>query len=358
MSKHHLRADKTCLNCGTYVADRYCPHCGQENLEPKESVWHMVVHFFNDITHFDGKFFSTIKLLFTKPGFLSEEYMKGRRVDYLNPIRMYLFVSFVLFFLRFSLPESHYSHSIIHTDTTVTNVDSLHLADSLQIADARDTILQGGNIALWRVETDDTVIESNKNGRITGILNNADDTTIAQFEARQKNLPKHQRDNFFSAWIAKRFLAVREYQAAHPKTFSKEVNNIFEHSIPKMLFVSIPIFTLLLWLLYVRSRKNYYFVAHGIFTIHLYCAIYLMIIVLMPFEYIDSNKVNFIKKIILFIVPAIYLYLAMKRFYKQGHLKTSFKFILLLASSAIVFIVLTLIFSINSLLAIASSGTH
>src|SRR6202012_4343239 len=84
---------------------RYCHVCGQENLEPKETVWHLVQHFFNDITHFDGKFFSTVKYLLRKPGFLSREYMLGRRVTYLNPIRMYVFTSAIFFIILFSLKK-------------------------------------------------------------------------------------------------------------------------------------------------------------------------------------------------------------------------------------------------------------
>ena len=57
---------------------RYCHVCGQENVEPKESFWHLLTHFFNDITHFDGKFFITLKDLLFKPGFLSKEYMIGQ----------------------------------------------------------------------------------------------------------------------------------------------------------------------------------------------------------------------------------------------------------------------------------------
>ncbi len=58
---------------------RYCHQCGQKNLEPKETVGHLVLHFFNDVTHFDGKFFSTVKYLLRKPSFLSAEYTVGRR---------------------------------------------------------------------------------------------------------------------------------------------------------------------------------------------------------------------------------------------------------------------------------------
>lgn len=93
MSHLKERQQKNCLNCNTEVQGRYCQNCGQENIEPKETVWHLIAHFFQDITHFDGKFFSTVKYLVIRPGFLSREYMVGRRASYVNPIRMYIFTS-------------------------------------------------------------------------------------------------------------------------------------------------------------------------------------------------------------------------------------------------------------------------
>lgn len=105
MSHLKERKERNCLNCQTTVIGRYCHVCGQENLEPKESVWHLVQHFFNDITHFDGKFFATVKYLLRKPGFLSAEYVAGRRASYLNPIRMYVFTSAIFFLILFALKD-------------------------------------------------------------------------------------------------------------------------------------------------------------------------------------------------------------------------------------------------------------
>lgn len=77
--------------------------CGQENIVPNETAWHLITHFFNDITHFDSKFFTTLKILFTQPGFLAEEYRIGRRISYLNPVRLYVFSSFFFFLVIFTL---------------------------------------------------------------------------------------------------------------------------------------------------------------------------------------------------------------------------------------------------------------
>ena len=130
MTHLHQRKEKNCLNCGTHVIGHYCHNCGQENIEPKESVWHLVSHFFQDMTHFDGKFFTSLKDLIVKPGFLSNEYKIGRRVRYLNPIRMYLFTSAIFFLIFFSL------YSVDEGDLRVGDINGKTLAQIKQMDSA------------------------------------------------------------------------------------------------------------------------------------------------------------------------------------------------------------------------------
>ena len=103
MQHAHLRKDKICLNCGATVQERFCSHCGQENTEPRESFRHLIGHFFADVTHYDAQVFTTVKDLIVKPGYLTGQYNAGKRVSYLNPIRMYIFISAVFFIVAFSL---------------------------------------------------------------------------------------------------------------------------------------------------------------------------------------------------------------------------------------------------------------
>src|ERR1700761_1430495 len=105
MSKHHLRHDKTCLNCGYEVTDRYCSHCGQENNEPRETFRHLLGHFIEDVTHYDSQVLTSVKDLIFKPGFLTNQYNAGKRASYLNPIKMYIFISAVFFLVFLSQNE-------------------------------------------------------------------------------------------------------------------------------------------------------------------------------------------------------------------------------------------------------------
>jgi hypothetical protein len=97
MSKNAIRKDKTCLNCRHVVDQRYCPHCGQENVHTRHTFHHLFVHFFEDLTHYENAFWKTIKNLLFKPAALTKDYLSGKRLSYLAPVRLYIFISFVTF---------------------------------------------------------------------------------------------------------------------------------------------------------------------------------------------------------------------------------------------------------------------
>lgn len=97
MSHGKLRADKTCLNCGHHVEERFCPHCGQENIETRQPFYFLFTHFIEDFTHYDGQFWGTLKNLFFKPGKLTNTYLEGKRQRFVPPVKLYIFVSFIVF---------------------------------------------------------------------------------------------------------------------------------------------------------------------------------------------------------------------------------------------------------------------
>ena len=99
MSKNPLRKDKTCLNCRHVVENRFCPNCGQENIDTRKTFYHLFVHFFEDLTHYENAFWKTIKNLLFKPSTLTKEYLSGKRLSYLAPVRLYIFISLITFFL-------------------------------------------------------------------------------------------------------------------------------------------------------------------------------------------------------------------------------------------------------------------
>lgn len=343
MSHAPLRKETDCLNCGTAVAGPFCQNCGQRNTIPREKATDLIVHFFNDITHFEGSFFRTIRQLLTKPGFLPEEYMRGRRASYLNPVRMYLFVSFLLFFIVFSLPDPM-AHFLEIKQSSPSK--GARVAEDPLDAQA-DTLASGVYLQKGEITVDDSAW-------FNRIAN--DYETVEAYEKEQEQLPSAKRDNWFLQGLAKRLIATANYIRDHEKTWQKDFKSQVFHSIPSMLFYSIPVFAVFLSLLYIRRRREYYFVAHAIFAIHLYCAIYLMMAVLYPLTFVEAPSLQSVVVFLIVVAPMLYLYAAMKRFYKQGYGRTLFKFLILSLSTMVLFVILFLYSLTNAMLSLGAGG--
>lgn len=111
MSHFPERKEKNCLNCGASVHGRFCHVCGQENIEAKQTFLGLIHQFIEGITHFDGKFFRTIKDLLFRPGVVPIDYVNGKRFTHLDPVRMYLFTSALFFLIFFSTNDLEFSGS-------------------------------------------------------------------------------------------------------------------------------------------------------------------------------------------------------------------------------------------------------
>lgn len=337
LSHGNQRKNNNCLNCNAVVENRFCSVCGQENIEPVEGIGHFVFHFFNDITHFDSKFFGTLKKLFFSPGILSAAYRHGKRAGFLNPIRMYLFTSFLFFLVFFAVmnPEDY----IKMDETEPSTVDQM---DSVTIARVSKKINNGR--PMTREEYKDYRSKRKDNFQLSDYKN------IAAYDSLIKSgTLKH---GWLQQRIEKKQILVNEKYKGNQASFLKVMVDVFLHSFPQLLFVSLPIFAFGLQLLYFR-RKEYYYVSHAIFTIHYYIFILAVLLLsiaiyklLMIFKIASLGTLTSLISFIVFF----YLYKAMRKFYEQGRTKTLLKFSLLLLWLVIIIAVLTTIFILFSFL--------
>ena len=89
---------KLCNNCNSELTGLYCSDCGQKDTDLL-SVKVIMKEFTDNVFSFDSRFFITLKYLITKPGFLTLEYWAGKRTKYLPPLRLYLVISILYFFI-------------------------------------------------------------------------------------------------------------------------------------------------------------------------------------------------------------------------------------------------------------------
>ena len=90
-------ATARCDNCGAAVSGHYCATCGQRLEAPVQSLWHFVREATEDLTHTDSRLWRTLGALLCRPGYLTREFLAGRRARYLPPVRLYLVISVVFF---------------------------------------------------------------------------------------------------------------------------------------------------------------------------------------------------------------------------------------------------------------------
>jgi hypothetical protein len=119
-----------------------------------------------------------------------------------------------------------------------------------------------------------------------------------------------------------------------------------------MLFISLPLFALFLKLIYYR-HKDYYFVSHGIYSIHLYIFYFIALLIIISIEKINSYfewQWFSVAATGIFFLLLFYEYKAMRNYYRQGRGKTVIKFLLATSWRLFVIIFLSVIFLFLSLL--------
>ncbi|MEI8111730.1 MAG: DUF3667 domain-containing protein [Chitinophagia bacterium] len=358
MSGKHIRKEPICLNCQQTVEHRFCGYCGQENIEPRENFFNLLVHFFNDFTHFDGKFFQTIRVLLFQPGKLTLQYISGKRASFLHPVRMYFFISFAFFLFLFLSGDQETSldkKGIPTKDAVIkklnTQIDTLKknsIAADTGIAGfvAREKILHLEK-KKWLLEADSSKVAEVWNNMSENISFKINDSAISLvspewYELEQKKLPPNKQDGKVKHWLKKKIANANGLWQS-----GNNLENFFKESLlslfPKLMFVSLPLFAFLLYILY-RRKRIWGYTEHAILTLHMYSASYIILLISFLFTNIANalnwEKLSFIIGLIFTLVNISYYYFSLKNFYGQSTLKTIVKTVLIFFGSFLIFIFL------------------
>lgn len=338
MSHFKERKYKNCLNCNARVYDKFCGICGQENIEPQESVMHLIRHFFEDITHFDGKFFTSLKYLLTKPGFLTKEYVAGRRMSYLNPIRFYIFTSFIFFLFVFASvgdlgkslnKDGKFELGKKKIDTSKNEQYTYYEKDTTEIDYVKKEDYDLDNVA----ENIDS-----SNNKSVGLMAAVVYRDRKEFDSLVK-IGDVKVGFLRKIYIYKKLENKQRYLNNRKQEAKDALENAL-HYLPQALLLTLPFFALVLKLLYFR-RKKFYYVAHIIFTIHFYIFVYVQVLIIKLINKIaEVTHIGFLKYLSLLLGLAIfyYMYLAMRNFYEQSRRKTIFKLFILSFSLIFLFL--------------------
>lgn len=136
--------ERTCVTCGTAFHGRYCNRCGEKVVEPYErSVLAFLDGLLNAFTFLDGKFFRTIKIMFTNPGQLSRNIADGSQVPYMRMLNFFFVANFFYFFFFVfdsynSSLETQMNYLGLHSEHVREVVNAKIKAENLDLKDFRE----------------------------------------------------------------------------------------------------------------------------------------------------------------------------------------------------------------------------
>ena len=317
MGNHKLRTDKTCLNCRQVVANRFCPNCGQENTDTRKTFHHLFIHFFEDLTHYENAFWKTIRNLLFRPGSLTNEYLSGKRLSYLAPVRLYIFISFVTFLLMGLLPYN--DTDIISFKYKAPDANEVKVKEFKSFNDLKS--LQDSVAKIEAQETDEAIVDTTlekvaktRSGLIMGKYRSE-----KEFDSVQQSLPIVKRSTGITKWVERKMAKINEDTT--PDEFREKFTDAVVHNIPKALFLYMPFFALVLWIFHNKNR--WYYFDHGIFTLHYFSFILLTLSIYLILNNITSyisESINDAMGFFVFLMMVwwfFYFFRSHRRFYLE-----------------------------------------
>lgn len=302
--------DRPCLNCGDTTVGFFCRNCGQRKADVRVSLRRMVMEVLDDQLSLNSTLPRTVGALLFRPGHLTKEYVQGRIMRYVPPFRLYLVTSVLFFIMLPVVADVNRIADEVTLDAQQDDEreraqrDSVRTA-ALATADSIRTQLRtarGGRVVPEAPQPPPAPSAGDPEDHVHINLGISDSTQVPAWlkplnrrlvraEARLNGMPKRE--------------ALRTLLAA------------LEENAPKGVFLMMPVFALMLKALYIR-RKRFY-VEHFVFALHVHSFAFVLFTagMLSPVGSITG---------LLSLWMVVYLFLALKKVYGQGIMRTILKF--------------------------------
>lgn len=300
-----------CLNCGAKLNGLFCSECGQKNIPRRQTLGELFENFLGSFFSYESKFFRSVKHLLLRPGYLAMEYNAGRRERYYHPARMYVFISFVFFLFFFSLPDADETTG----EFEMTEEDKKQMQRGR--AEAEEAFM--GVDSLPQTNRSKRTEQSRKKKGFS--FSGPNYSTREAYDSAQRALPPEERDGWFVRKFNEKTSSLNERYQGNSAEFGEDFKAAFMDNFSKVLFFLLPIFALVLKLLYVR--RDFFYSEHLVFSIYYYNFFYMaatiqLIVGLVSWlEWLSA---------LIGIWIFVYLLLAMKKMYGQSWRKTVVKF--------------------------------
>lgn len=308
---------KYCKNCHCKFESNlasYCSYCGQERAQ-RLTLKKLFDHLTNSYFSFDSRLAKTLLPFLFRPGKVAKDYILGKRQSYIDPVPMYVFLSFILFLILSTFYVKKWDSNASELISFSNNgfIIGGSTLDSLKV-DSVDQKVINEIDSLSQISEIDSLIEAGKTN-----------------EEIFQELNQNQSSGLFA--VLKKYQLFSFYNLQRTK--GKGAIITFFSQLAIAVLVAVPLYTLLLFVLHLRRKRN--------FTENLVHSIYLFnFIFFSGIFFIACNLVypsfEFWATCFLLINP-VYFYFSIKNFYDQNFLKAGLKLVL----SSFLFIPIVLI---------------
>ncbi len=343
------KKSETCLNCGKNISVdfNYCPYCGQENDDRNVSFFQLINEFFANYLSLDSRFGRSILPFLINPGFLTNRFNQGKRKNYANPIRLYLVVSLFYFFLMNLYLNNH--TALFNEELKITNPvpDSIALepvsedvlkeiSQSIEISDT--SAIDSLGIDLDRYTRFTKKYDSGSSKFAVPALTDSlwdDDSgwplTTAQWRTfnNLKNDLNYSTQDILDSMHVENNTPTEQKLARQIVRIGRNSETFFGYiikNLPIMMFIMLPLFALILKLLYI-SRKILY-IQHLIHSLHIHSIAFLIYGLGFLVALIFNPDIVDVALWIALLLVTIYCYISYLNVYKQHWFKTLIKFML------------------------------
>lgn len=309
--------EEHCPNCGTPLRGPYCHQCGQRARDRIAPLGTVLMDWLSETFNFDTRVFRTLKPLLAEPGRLTKEYIAGRRADYVPPLRLFIFSSFILFLML------GFIGNWMVGDGSPWNAAP---ADSTVQADTARAV----GVDLESMSDDD------RSGAIR-----LPEEERGELEALADSL---RRQGTVGAQFQYALINGALQATSDPERFIQSAVG----RLSGLSFLMLPVFAFLLKLLYIRTGR--YYVEHLIMGLHTHAFLFILLIVVALLGLLESGAASLAAGILASVGPPLYLLVAMRRVYDQGWILTIVKWAVLLF---VYFTVLGIAFGLYVMLTLA-----
>ena len=317
-----------CENCGAELTGHYCAQCGQAAVDYRRSFRYVIADVLDSFLNWDSKFFTTIGLLIVKPWRLTNEFLAGKRVRYVNPLRLYLLASILFFF------AVNYGARGLRVDTSkLGQKDRAELEAELKDKDlppaAREkleallrespapTMPAAAAIAPSATPLADSPSPMPTTDKQKQEYGKIGERPFVAFDEAKSTTP-------FERWIETR---AKEKMGEHGTKMGLFIATLFSN-LAYMMLCCIPLFALVLKSLYIR--RHIFYIDHLIYALHIhtfaYTGIMLIVLATMGLIRVAPGPVAGWIIALLWIGFVVQIFLSIRRVYRQGWFISTFKF--------------------------------